>query len=376
MKILIVMDEFQDANNGTTISARRFANELQKRGHEVKTISVGDTTSSNYGVKPRSFGKIGNKIIHSQGMVLALPDENIIKEALSWSDIVHLYIPFKLEKETMKYAIKMHKPMTTAFHVQPENISYNIGLGKVKFVNDFIYKYFRDTYYKYFRHIHCPSKFIANRLVEHGYKAKIHVISNGVDDAFKVNKVDKPDKFKDKIVITMVGRLSPEKRQDLLIDAVDKSKYKDKIQLIFCGQGPKKESLEKRAAKLKNSPIFAFYPKDKLINILDYTDIYVHASDAEIEAISCLEAIATGLVPIIANSNESATPQFALDDRSLFKKGNSSDLAKKIDYWIENYDERKRMELLYAKEVEDNYRIGKSIEKIEEMFNEEIEDME
>ena len=43
--------------------------------------------------------------------------------------------------------------------------------------------------------------------------------------------------------------------------------------------------------------------------------------DAEIEAIACIEAFSCGLVPVIAGSEQSATPQFALDERSLFNAG-------------------------------------------------------
>ena len=75
------------------------------------------------------------------------------------------------------------------------------------------------------------------------------------------------------------------------------------------------------------------------MDLLHKTDLYVHTSDAEIEAISCIEAIACGNVPIISNSNKSATPQFALDERSLFEAGNSDDLARKIDNWLDNKQE-------------------------------------
>jgi len=34
MKILLVMDQFNNGNNGRTISARRFADNLRKIGHE------------------------------------------------------------------------------------------------------------------------------------------------------------------------------------------------------------------------------------------------------------------------------------------------------------------------------------------------------
>ena len=278
-----------------------------------------------------------------------------------------------LENE-LKIAEEMKIPHTTAFHVQPENITYAVGLGEKKYINDKIYTYFR-SYFNKFRHIHCPSNFIANQLIEHGYTAKMHVISNGVDDDFIFSRKAKPEELKDKIVITMVGRYSPEKRQDVLIDAIYKSKYSDKIQLILCGQGQCFEKYKELSKNLKNKPIMKFYEKKDLVDVLSYTDIYVHSADAEIEAISCLEAIACGNVPIISNSNESATVQFALNEESLFEHGNSQDLARKIDYFLDNEDHLKEMRKVYA-EFANKFRIENSIKLMEEMFREEIGEYE
>ena len=371
MKILIVIDQYDGANNGTTISARRFVENLRKRGNEVRVISTGKEEKEKYRVDKIHLMPVVNKIVTSQGMEFAKADENKLTEAINWAEVVHFYMPFLLSIRGMKIAQKLNKPMTVAFHVQPENITYSIGLGKKDAVNDKIYTVFRDTFFNKFNHIHCPSKFIANELKKHGYTAKLHVISNGIEPDWKYNKIDKPEELKDKIVITMVGRLSREKRQDVLIEAVKQTKYVDKIQLIFAGKGPKENYYKKLGDQLTNKPIFEFCEKEKLQNILAYTDLYIHTSDAEIEAISCIEAIATGLVPIIAKSDKSATSQFALDERSMFEAGNSKELAKKIEYWLDNEEERKRMEKEYAKNAE-KYRIEKSMEKIEEMFREEI----
>lgn len=371
MKILIVIDQYDGANNGTTISARRFVENLRKRGNEVRIISTGKEEEGKYAVKKIRLTPIVNWIVTSQGMEFAKADEEKLKEAISWAEVVHFYMPFFLSIKGMKIAKEINKPMTAAFHVQPENITYTIGLGKKEKVNDKIYTFFRDSFFNEFKHIHCPSNFIANELKKHGYTAKLHVISNGIEADWKYKKNAKPENLKDKIVITMVGRLSGEKRQDVLIEAVNKTKYADKIQLIFAGKGPKEHQYEKLGDQLKNKPIFEFCKKEQLQDILSYTDLYIHTSDAEIEAISCIEAIATGLVPIIAKSNKSATSQFALDERSTFKAGNSDELAQKIEYWLDNPEEREKMEKEYAKNAE-KYRIEKSMEQIEEMFKEEI----
>lgn len=372
MRILIVIDQYDGANNGTTISARRFVENLRKLGNEVRVISTGKKEKDKYIVKKLRLFPVANWIVTSQGMTFAKANKEKLTEAIKWADIVHFYLPFFLSIKGMKIAKQMNKPMTSAFHVQPENITYTIGLGKKEKVNDKIYEVFRDTFFNNFKHIHCPSDFIANELIKHGYTAKMHVISNGIEPEWKYFKSKKPEELKGKIIITMVGRLSGEKRQDLLIDAVSKSKYSDKIQLIFAGKGPKELNYMKLSEKLANKPIFNFYPNEELRYILSYTDLYVHTSDAEIEAISCIEAIATGLVPVIAESDKSATSQFALDSRSKFESGNSRDLANKIDYWLENEKERKEMEVKYA-DYAKKYRIEESMKKIEEMFKEEIE---
>lgn len=372
MKILIVIDQFDNSNNGTTISARRFVKGLKDAGNEVYVISTGDKKDEyKFNLKELPLLPGISHIVKSQGMSFAIPDTELLEKAISSVDVVHFYMPFWLSKVGLKICEKQHVPHTAAFHVQPENITYTIGLGTKTKVNDMIYSHYRDSFFNKFTHIHCPSEFIANELKEHGYTAKLHVISNGVDEEFKYYEKKKLPEFKDKFVITMIGRYSNEKRQDVLIDAISKSKYADKIQLVLAGKGPEEKKYRKLGEKLTNPPVMKFYDKKNLIKLLASTDLYVHSADAEIEAISCIEAFACGNVPIIANSKNSATKQFALVSESLFNAGDSEDLARKIDFWIENEDYRKEMEVKYSESAE-KYRLKDSIKKMEEMFEDAI----
>lgn len=197
------------------------------------------------------------------------------------------------------------------------------------------------------------------------------MISNGIDPKFHYQKQDKTEDLENKFVITMIGRYSNEKRQDVLIDAIHHSNYKDDIQLVLAGKGLNEAKYRELGKDLKNPPILKFFHNEDLVSLLSMSDLYVHAADAEIEAISCIEAFSSGLVPIIANSNKSATPQFALHENSLFTPGDSVDLAHKIDYWIEHTTERKEQEKLYAKSGL-KYHIENSIIQIEEMFYDAI----
>lgn len=375
MKILLVMDQFDEGNNGTTISAQRFAKALRDEGHEVRVAASGKPADGKYPMPAIRFLPIADSIIKSQGMVLAKANPETLEQAIDWADVIHFMMPFALSRAGLRIAKEMGKPVTAAFHVQPENITSTLHMGRSKKVNELLYSWFRDDFYDQFTHIHCPSRFIADQLKNHGYQAKLHVISNGVSPEFEPVVRHKAPELVHKFVILSVGRYSEEKRQDVLIRAVKKSAHADKIQLILAGQGPKKKSLERKGFFLKNRPIMGFYDTKRLCELMAMSDLYVHAADVEIEAIACLEAVASGLVPVIANSPLSATPQFALDERSLFEAGNAADLAKKIDWWYEHATQRREMGKLYAKSAR-QYRLKNSIRQAEEMFREAVAEAE
>lgn len=395
MRILFVIDTYDTNNNGTSISAQRFAAELRRRGHEVRILCADPQETDTEGnplpveitqkyLVKEFYTPIFNPLIKKHGFTFGTifkESGGVIHEAVQWADIVHSFMPFGLEMYASKYAEKIGKPNTGAFHIQPENLWSSVGLGKVQWIQERGYRNFREWHYYKFRHIHVPSQFMGRMLEERGYKAKIHVISNGIQDAFMEagkNKMEhgRPPKlpeFQDKIVIMMIGRLSQEKRQDVIINSVQYSKYADKIQLIFAGKGPEYDHYMELGKQLKNPPQFVYLEQQKLIDLLLQCDLYVHASDMESEAISCIEAFATGLVPVIANSEVSATPQFALDGRSLFKPGSPKDLARAIDYWLDHPNERKYMGKLYRVAAK-KYSLANSVRMFEEMLNEEIED--
>ena len=396
MRILFVIDTLYSTNNGTSISALRYADELElrRRGHNVRAL-CGDTpnneeqaavTEHDYCTGILSI-PLFQPLIKKHGFCFAKAGRSVrpmIHEACEWADVVHVFIPFFLDNRAIDYCKKIGKPITGAFHLQAENITATFGLGKVKFVNDFIYSIFRHTTYNRLRHVHMPSQFMADSLQRHGYTADMHVISNGIKEAFmeagerKVESQNgtepvESESQKEVFKIMMVGRLSREKRQDVIINAVPYSRYADRIQLVFAGRGPMFKYYRRMGKKLTNPPRFIYKQQTELIEELLTTDLYVHASDMESEAIGCIEAFATGLVPVIADSDNSATPQFALDGRSLFKAGDPKDLARAMDYWLDHPDERRHMEQQYH-EAGRKYSLTEAVAKFEKMLKQEIAD--
>lgn len=108
-----------------------------------------------------------------------------------------------------------------------------------------------------------------------------------------------------------------------------------------------------------------------MINLLNFCDLYVHPAEAELEGIACLEAVVCGLVPVVSDSNRSATKNFAITPNNLFKCNNSSDLASKIDYWIEHPEEKVELKKQYL-QFGNRFDLNDCMEQMEQMFIETI----
>lgn len=379
MNIVLVIDQYTSEVDvskkiGSAAWATRYVEGLRSHGYKVTVIATGKPEKDKVCVPTKIFPII-DPLISAQSMVFGRSDDDKVREALKDVDIVHLELPFKLCMRVREIAEEMGVPYIASFHCQPENISYNIGMKYLPTIIPSLYRWMNNRFYRHIDHIHCPSNFIANQLKKHNYKATLHVVSNGVDEIFIKKDIEKSPQFKDKFVIIMVGRLSAEKRQDLIIKAVLKSKYKDKIQVVFPGQGPKLKLYKRLGKKLKNPPVFGFYDKFELAKILNQCDLYVHAAEVEIEAVACAEAFSCGLVPIISDSKKSATSQFAIDERNLFKNKNVSDLRDKIDYMIEHPEELAELKTKYLKKSE-KYRISDSIKQMINLYGKIITEKE
>ncbi len=344
MTVTVVCDVLGEENNGTTIAAMNLIRSLRKKGHEVRILCP-DSEKKNiegYYVVPKlNLGPLNNYVAKN-GVSIAKCDCEVIYKALNGADVVHIMTPFLLGTKTLKIAKEMGIPVTAGFHCQAENFTSHIFLRNSKIANNTTYKVFYDNFYKYTDAVHYPTEFIRSTFEIKGRKTNSYVISNGVNEAFVPMDSAKPEEYNDKFIILFIGRYSKEKSHKILIDAVGKSKFAEKIQLVFAGDGPLKDKLKKQSEKLPNEPLFKFFSRTELLKMINCADLYVHPAEIEIEAISCLEAISCGIVPVISNSPRSATRFFALDEKNLFRCNDSTDLAEKIDWWLTHPEEKEK----------------------------------
>lgn len=346
MTITVVCDVLGAENNGTTVAAMNLIRSLRAKGHAVRILCPDESRRGEEGcyiVPQLNVGPL-NGYVKRNGVCIARADRDIIRAAVTGADAVHIMTPFLLANAALREAKSQGIPVTAGFHCQAENLTNHLFLMNSKWANRLTYKVFYHTMFSKVDAVHYPTEFIRNVFEDAvGAKTNGYVISNGVNSSFVRMQSTRPAELQDKFIILFTGRYSKEKSHKVLIDAAARSKYSDRIQLIFAGDGPLREELRSYAAqRLSVQPIYSFFSRRELIDVINYSDLYVHPAEIEIEAIACLEAISCGLVPVIADSPRCATKYFALDDKNLFRVNDSDHLAQRIDYWIEHPEERKQ----------------------------------
>lgn len=78
------------------------------------------------------------------------------------------------------------------------------------------------------------------------------------------------------------------------------------------------------------------------------------------------------MVPVISDSEFSATKDFSLHEYSLFRAGDPQSLAERIDYWIEHPGEKAQMGIKYS-EWADKMRVSSCVTETEKLYQKVIE---
>lgn len=175
---------------------------------------------------------------------------------------------------------------------------------------------------------------------------KITVIPNGVN----IEKFDKYKIEKKSNNILYVGRLTPNKRVDLLIKAISKLKsYNSEITLDIIGTGPLLNPLKhlvKTYDLNDNVKFYGFIKKfSDLINFYKRASIFVLPSIKEGFGIVILEAMAAK-TPVIAVGYENSGVLDLIEDKKngiLIKPNSSSDIAKNIQLLLEDKNYQKKI---------------------------------
>lgn len=371
LTLALVLDSFGNRGNGTSNSAIQYAQGLEVLGHQVRLVGVGST---DYPARVHRIPLVSH-VAARQQMSFARADPELFRRAFAGVDLVHIYEPFAFGRAALAQARFMGIPVTAGFHIQPENITYSAGpLRYLPGVDAAIYRLFRFWLYDHVRHIHVPTQLTADLLRSHGYKAHLHVISNGYQPRFNPGdryergryERQRPDRL---IQVVASGRLAREKDHLTLIRALALCRNRRRISLTIAGTGPMERRLKAEAARQLNGTqvSIGFHHNTTMPDLLRQADLLVHPSIADLESVSVLEGMACGAVPVIAQSDLSAAGHFALVEHSLFPVGKAQALAAQVDWWIDHPDALAVWSRRYAEHAKEHYSLDASVRAFAKM---------
>jgi len=207
-------------------------------------------------------------------------------------------------------------------------------------------------------------------------ECKVRVIYNGVNLSKFETKSDRGIVLRkrwgipeDALVFGAAGRLSQEKRFDLLLEAAEKIvKRYSNIHVVIAGEGKMRQSLEEQIDRLslRGRVHLVGYQSD-MVQFWHEVDVAVISSDSEGLPNVLLEACASG-VPCIA-TRVGGIPEVLGDGSGiLVEPGSKEALAEAME---EMMDERVRFEYgRRAKEVAKKFSMDKTAEQYDKLYQE------
>lgn len=165
-------------------------------------------------------------------------------------------------------------------------------------------------------------QFVTNKVSGIGFRS--HFIQKRFIEMFPQNQKHKflcpsgiPDKWVDfektaknfnkkHLKILFVGTLIKRKHPSLILDAVNKCKFKTQFEITFIGSGKEKQNILNKAQKFnleKQVKVLGQIPRDEVLEEMNRSDILVMISKKEAFGLVYLEAMANGLI-VVGSRNE------------------------------------------------------------------------
>lgn len=198
---------------------------------------------------------------------------------------------------------------------------------------------------------------------------RIRVIPNGVDyKRFEPRRHERGEE----VVFCSIGRLTLQKRMDLIIRAIGKLRDRGaNCRLNIVGQGPLKEELQALIDELQLAGAVELCGVfEDVREILNASDVFVLSSDWEGMPNVVLEAMASGL-PVVATAVDGSTELVATDQTGLLVPAGDIDaLATSMQRLAESAEMREQFGKAGRQRTETEYSMERMVERYEELYEE------
>lgn len=298
MKIAIFTDTFLPQINGVTNTLNKMAQYYEKNNIEYIILAPEyDAPNDEFYNTERFFSL---KFLLYPECRFTIPNKYRIISSLAdfKPDVIQLMTEFSMGVTGLNYAKKNKIPTVSNYTT---NFSQYLNYYKLDFLKSHIWNYMR-WFHTQNNLTLCPTP-ETQLLLKRQSILNTEIFSRGIDSedfnpGLRSYKLRKSMGIDDKIALLYVGRVSPEKDLDVLLNSYQSvyEKYGDKVVMIITGEGP---WLEKCKNEFPKGTIFTGFKKGKeLAEIYASSDIFVFPSSTETFGNVVLEAMSSGL-PVI-----------------------------------------------------------------------------
>ncbi len=356
MRVLIAGTTYFPALNGMAIFMTNLAEGLARAGHEVAVLFPDHKAYSKTlnGVRLEALASLGLDFLHSETYI-PLPSRKVARVFDSFRpEIVHVQDHYPLSGWTLHQARKRGIPVIGTNHFGPAVlIGYVPGSRFIRPLLDRIGWNWILSLYNRTDYVVAPSQTAVNGLQANGLRVPALALSCGTDlGRFQVDPtVDrracrlKYGLDPDRTLFVYVGRIDPEKRVDVLVNALGRLQ-RDDLQLVIAGEGISRESIRALTEQLDLGNRVRFLGRllnEELPRLLNSADAFAMAGEVESLSLSTLEAMACGLPVLLANAG--ALPELVTPGVNgySFRAGDAADAARFMAMLADHPEQRRAM---------------------------------
>ncbi len=398
LRVLIATDQYEPMIGGVPTVTRELARGLAERGHVVEVLAPSASGRSGTGPGPAigpgdaDPGGGGELTLASRRSVrwpwyddqrLGLLSPAAARELVDGfaPDVVHVHSPLTLGAVARSAARRRRVPVVYTNHYLPANVHPTAGRSghpaagsaaasargarvssaaraTVAAAGSMAGALFDVGFYGYLTafanrcdRVTAPTATALLLLRDHGLRAPSQVVSNGIDlGVFSPGQADEALRLAyglpaGRPLILSVGRLSPEKRADVLIEAVAGQEAGDAV-LALAGSGPDSQRLRALATRLgvcDRVRFLGFIPGAELPGLYRLADVFAIASEAELQSLVTMEAMASGLPVVAVNAGALGELVHPGENGFLTRPGLVGDMAGSLDLLCRDPGLRARM---------------------------------
>lgn len=260
MKVLITTDLYTTSTNGVVTSIRNLMEELEKKGHEIRVLTVSEKLKSHrddniYYIKSLPLGAIYPDI----RMPLSNHHHRFIRELIDWKpDLIHSQCEFFSYQFAGYISRKTGAPIVHTYHTLYEQyVTYIFPSQRIGafFVGKISKHRLRNA-----DAVVAPTQKVETVLKNYGLRNPIYIVPSGIALEQHKQRISEEERKRrrselgipeDALVLLNLGRLGTEKNLTEVIELFSVARSQNsKLTLLIVGDGPARKELEETAERL------------------------------------------------------------------------------------------------------------------------------